>query len=88
MELFEVIEFSPLKCFKGFVDRATEARRAGDKNSNTSLLSETMKLISNSAFGSTTMDKFNFSDICYVNGSTSAKIEVNKPQFKKQHFRG
>ena len=42
-----------------------------------------MKLTSNSAFGSTIMNKGNFSDICYVSGETSAKIEANKPQFRK-----
>ena len=82
-DLFKVIEFSPLQCFKTFVDRVTNARRAGDRNSKISLLSETMKLISNSAFGSTIMNKFNFNDVNYVRGSTSAKIEVNKPHFKK-----
>ena len=82
-ELYEVIEFSGKKCFEPFVDRVTEARRAGDRDSDIKLLSETMKLISNSAFGSCIMNKANFSNIKFVNGECSAKLEVNKPQFRK-----
>ena len=82
-EVHEMVEFSGKRCFEAFVDRVTEARRAGDRDSDIQLLSETMKLISNSAFGSCIMNKANFANIKFVSGDCAAKLEVNKPQFRK-----
>ena len=50
--MYQVIEFSPISCFKQFEDKVSDARRAGDVHKDQSIIAATMKLIGNSEFGS------------------------------------
>ena len=43
------VEYTPKKCFNSFVRSAVDARRQGDKNSNSNVVAETMKLLVNSS---------------------------------------
>ena len=50
------VEYTPRKCFNGFVQSAVDARRQGDENPNSSVVAETMKLLANSSYGYQIMD--------------------------------
>ena len=45
------VEYTPKKCFNSFVQAAVDARRQGDKNPNSSVVAETMKLLANRSYG-------------------------------------
>ena len=51
------VEYAPKKSFIRFVQAAVDARREGDKNPNSSVVAETMKLLANSSYGYQIMDK-------------------------------
>ena len=82
-KMYEVIEFSPLSCFKNFVEKCTDARRQSDRDSSLALLGDTFKILLNAAYGSSLLNKENFSDTSYMRGHASLKIQVNKPEFQK-----
>lgn len=44
-KIYQVIEFSPVKCFSKFAEEVTNDRRAGDKDENLKLIGETSKLL-------------------------------------------
>ena len=67
-EVYQVIEFSPMSCFKQFHDKVSDARRAGDVHEDQSIIADTMKLIGNSGFGSMTMDQEKHQKVIYVRG--------------------
>ena len=50
-KIYRFVEYIPLKCFNNFVQFAVNARREGDKNPNSSVVAETMKLLANSSYG-------------------------------------
>ena len=45
------VEYTPKKCFNRIVQAAVDARRKGDENPNSSVVAETMKLLSNRSYG-------------------------------------
>ena len=51
------VHYAPRKCFNNFVLSAVDARRQGDKNPNSSVVAETMKLLANSSYGFQIMDR-------------------------------
>ena len=86
--LYEIIEFSPVRCFKHFVDQGIEGRRQSDNDPNLGLLGDTFKILLCSSYGSTIMNKERFSDTQYIQGHSKVKIEVNKPEFRKATLLG
>jgi hypothetical protein len=82
-KIYQAVEYSPLKCFKSFVEDVAKARRDGDKDQSMSIIADTMKLIGNSAYGSSIMNKEKHTKIKYVNDYHSACLSVNDPFFKK-----
>ena len=81
--LYEIVEFSPVRCFKNFVEQGVDGRRQSDSDPNLSLLGDTFKILLNSSYGSCLLNKENFSDTRYLEGETKLKIEVSKPEFRK-----
>ena len=51
------VEYTPEKCFKGFVKSVVDARRLGDQNKNSTVVAETMKFLSISSYGYQIMDR-------------------------------
>ncbi len=43
-KIHQVVEFSPKRCFQGFVDQISDDRRAGDQNPDLQVIAETSKL--------------------------------------------
>ena len=56
-KIHKFVEYTPKKCFNSFVQAAADARRKGDENPNSSVVAETMKLLSNSSNGYQIMDR-------------------------------
>ena len=50
-KIHRFVQYTPRKCFNNFVHSAVDARRQGDKNPNSSVVAETMKLVANSSYG-------------------------------------
>ena len=48
-KIHQIVQYTPRKCFNNFVESAVDARRYGDKNPNSSVVAETMKLLDNNS---------------------------------------
>ena len=81
--LYEIIEFSPVRCFKNFVDQGIDGRRQSDKDPNLVLLGDTFKILLNSSYGLSILNKEKFSDTQYIQGHSKVKIEINKLEIRK-----
>ena len=77
--IYQVIEYTPKRCFKEFMEEVSDARRAGSKDP---ILADTMKLLGNSGYGSMIMDKTKHTDVIYVRGHGNAQMKMNDPKFK------
>ena len=44
--IYQVIEYTPMACFKPFGEAVSNARRAGDADPNKAIIADTMKLVS------------------------------------------
>ena len=50
-KIHRFVQYIPGNCFNNFVQSAVDARRQGDENPNSSVVTETMKLLANSSYG-------------------------------------
>ena len=50
-KIHSFVEYTPKKCFSSFVQGAVNARRKGDENPNSSVITRTMELLANSSYG-------------------------------------
>ena len=66
-KISRLVEYTPIKCFKKFVQSAVDARREGDGNPNSSVVAETMNLLANSSYGHQTMDRSRHTVTKYLN---------------------
>ena len=82
-KIYQVVEFTPKRCFKDFQDEVSEARREGDKDKSKSIIADTMKLIGNSGYGSLIMDKEKHTNVRYCTGKRKACLAANKPEYRK-----
>jgi hypothetical protein len=81
--LYQVIEYTPVRCFEKFVDQVSQARRSGDIDPDQAIIADTMKLIGNSGYGSLIMDKEKHQNVLYVQGTGNARLKINDPLFRK-----
>ena len=51
------VEYTSKKCFNSLVQSAVDAKRQSDENPNSSVVTETMKLLTNSSYGYQIMDR-------------------------------
>ena len=80
-DIQQVIEYRPQRCFEKFGKTVSDARRQGDENPDSSILSDTFKLLGNSSYGKTVEDLGRHHTVKYVNDSSRL---VNNPRFLKQ----
>ena len=80
-DIQQIIEYKPVRCFNGFAEKVTAARREGDRNKDSSILADSYKLLGNSAYGKTLEDLSRHRHVKHVTDSTKL---VNDPLFKKQ----
>ncbi|XP_063687079.1 uncharacterized protein LOC134820563 [Bolinopsis microptera] len=79
-DIHQVIEFAPSRCFKSFADNVSEDRRAGDQDPALRVVAETSKLIGNSFYGYTIMNKSKHVKVDVVDQETAADL-INGPRF-------
>jgi hypothetical protein len=82
-KVYEVIQFRPGYPFSSFVQQITDARRDGDLNSDLDVLSNSYKLLGNSAFGSLLRQVETDTDIKFIEGRDKVCKMVNSNNFKK-----
>ena len=56
-KIHRFVQYTPRNCFNSFLQSAVDARRQGDKNPNSSVVAETMKLLANSSYGYQIVDR-------------------------------
>ena len=49
-KIYQLVQYTPKKCFNSFVLSAVNARRQRDENLNSSVVAETMKLLANNSY--------------------------------------
>ena len=84
-KIHQFVHYSPNKCFNSFVESAVKARRQGDENPNSSVVTETMKLLANSSYGYQIMDPSRHTVTKYLNNEkTYSAIDIKF--FKRLNF--
>ena len=81
-KIHRFVEYTPKKCFNSFVQLAVDARRQGDKNPNSSVVAETMKLLANSSYGYQIMDRSRHTVTKYLSDEQT-HAATNSKLFKK-----
>ena len=81
-KIHRFVQYTPRKCFESFVQTVVDARREGDKNTESGVGAETMKLLGNSAYGVQIMDRSKHSSTKYANDSTVDNL-LNNRLFKE-----
>ena len=81
--IYEVVEYKFERCFEGFCDFISNARRDGDIEPAKEVLGETCKVLGNASYGSLLLDKTKHTNVTYVHDSNNAHLAVNDPLFKK-----
>ena len=81
-KIHRFIEYTPQKCFNGFVQSVVDARREGDENPDSSVVAETMKLLGNSSYGYQIMDRSRHTETLYLTDEKTHKA-INKRLFRR-----
>ena len=76
------LEYTPNKCFNSFVQSAVDARMQGDENPNSSVVAETVKLLTNSSYGYQIMDRSRHTETKYFTDEKT-NAAINSKLFKK-----
>ena len=82
-KIYQVVEFTPHRCFQEFVKEVSDGRRLGDAHPDKAIIGDTKKGEGNSAYVGTIMDQEKFQSVTYVQGEGRVILEANKPQLKK-----
>ena len=56
-KIHRFVQYTPRKCFDNFVQSAVDARRTRDRNPNSNVVAETMKLLADSSYGYQNSDR-------------------------------
>ena len=81
-KIHRFVEYTPRKGFNSFVQAAVDARRKGDKNSNSSVVVETIKLLANSCYGYQIMEGGQDTVTKYLSDKKT-HAAINSKLFKK-----
>jgi G:T-mismatch repair DNA endonuclease (very short patch repair protein) len=79
--LHTLIEYTPEQPFKLFGDSVSDARREGDADASKAILADTNKLIGNSCYGKTIVNKDRHKDVKYVHGHKDAYFAISRRNF-------
>ena len=81
-KIHRFIEYTPQKCFNGFVQSVVDARQEGDENPDSSVVAETMKLLGNSSYGYRIMDRSRHTQTLYLSDENTHKA-INNRLFRR-----
>ena len=77
VKIYNVIQYVPHKTFKDFTHEVTCARRTGDLNSESKIISDLYKLLGNSSYGKTITNKKKHTKITYADSKTTSRLFNN-----------
>ena len=80
--IYHFVQYTPLKCFKNFVQYAVNARRERGENPNFSVVAEAMKLLANSSYGHQILDRSRNTVIKYLSDGKTHEA-INNKMFKR-----
>ena len=80
-KVYQAWEFRAAKCLKPFIDQVVYERRKGDIPGGNPLQANTYKLIGNSFYGGSVMNKDRHTDIAYYSNMFEVCKNMNKPSF-------
>ena len=84
-KIHQFVQHTPKKCFNSFVQPAVNALRQGVENPNSSIVTETMKLLANSSYQYQIMDRSRHTVTKILNdGKTHSAINIKL--FKRLNF--
>ena len=75
------VQYTPKTCFNSFVQSAVDARRQGDRNPNSKVVAETMKLLANSSYGYQIIDRSRYTG--KVSDRWKTRSAKNSRMFKR-----
>ena len=76
------VQNTPVKCFNSFFQSAVDGRRKRDENPHSSVVAETVKLLTNSSYGYQIMNRSRHTITKYMNDEKAHKA-INSKFFKK-----
>ena len=79
---YRFVQSTPMKCFNNFFQSAVNARREGDKNPNSNVVVETMKLLPNKSFGYHIMDRIRHTVTKFLS-KEKTRGAINNKMFKR-----
>ena len=80
--IYQIIEYDPIPCFRRFGDAVSTARREGDVRSQKTIIADTMKLLGNSGYGKTLTNVDRHRDVNYCT-EKAASLMVNDGRFRQ-----
>ena len=80
-KIYQVIEFEKAQILKPFGESVTAARRAGDTDVAQKLLASTAKLVGNSLYGKTIVDKTKHRNVSYTTDEEKAAMKIANRRF-------
>ena len=80
--VYQVVEYTPIPCFRRFGDAVSTARREGDVYPHKAIIADTMKLLGNSGYGKTITNVDRHRDMKYCT-EKAASLMVNDRRFRQ-----
>ena len=77
-KIYHFVQYTPMKCFNNFVLSGVNARGDGDQNSNSSVVTETMKILANSFYGNQFMDRSRHTVASYLSDEKCMEFSLTK----------
>ena len=81
-EIYELVKYYPRALFKEFGECVSQARRERDADPDKKILADTSKLIGNSCYGKTIVNKDKHREVVYVAGHSEASDLIASPRFE------
>ena len=81
-KIYRFVQCTSKKCFNNFVQSVVDARRAGYENADSSVVTETMKLLSNSSYGYQFLERSRHPETKHLNDEKTHKA-INGKMFKR-----
>ena len=78
--VYQIVEYSPKPCFQHFGESVSTARRNGDVDPEKSIIADTMKLLGNSAYGTTVTNVDRHRDVRYST-EVGTSLFINNKRF-------
>ncbi|XP_068757901.1 uncharacterized protein [Montipora capricornis] len=80
-KIYQVVEYTPKRCFEPFGNAVSDARRAGDQDPDQAIIADTMKLVGNSRYGKTITNQERHRNVEYCSEIKASQL-LNESYFR------